>query len=58
MEINLLKPATVFQDFTQTQQGHSMNKSSVARSRRTTEQKNTVSRAVSDLKEGYVCLIE
>jgi hypothetical protein len=58
MEINLLKPATVFQDFTQMQQGHSMNKSSVARSRRTTEQKNTVSRAVSDLKEGYVCLIE
>jgi hypothetical protein len=58
MEINLLKPATVFQDSTQTQQGHSMNKSSVARSRRTTEQKNTVSRAVSDLKEGYVCLIE
>jgi hypothetical protein len=31
MEMNWLKPTTTFQDFTQMQQGHTMNKSSVAR---------------------------
>jgi hypothetical protein len=33
MEMNWLKPATTFQDFTQMQQGHTTNKSSIARFR-------------------------